>query len=129
MSNVPFKPISTLLVSALIGFATMQLAQADEQSFAPQFSEDSVVQGSIAALKDKYTMDIRDDEGNLTTVELHRGTVIKPLGLTLAPGMGVVITLGSNSTAEKLSAAEIDVPDAPAHESLPPDTGPFFTGE
>ncbi|HXP93983.1 MAG TPA: hypothetical protein VN905_10985 [Candidatus Binatia bacterium] len=125
--TVQFKPISALVVSALLGFATMQIARADEQSFVPQFSEGSAVHASIVTLKDKYTMDVREDDGYVTTVQLHRGTLIKPLGQTLSPGMDVVITLGSNSNAEELSAAEIDVPDAT--ERLPLDTGPFFTIE
>ncbi|HXF34102.1 MAG TPA: hypothetical protein VN603_05975 [Candidatus Acidoferrales bacterium] len=125
MPNIQLKPITCLLVGALVALPTMQLASADEESFVPQFPEGSAVHGNITALQDKYTVDLRDDQGNITTVQLHRGTVIKPLGLTLTPGMEVVITLGSGSTAEKLSAAEIDVPNAPRPD-VRPDGWPSF---
>jgi hypothetical protein len=64
----------------------------------------------------RLNVSVRDDKGYLDSVELHRGTIINPTGLTLAAGMRVKI-LGYNA-GTVFEANEIDVPYR--YADLPP---------
>jgi hypothetical protein len=113
-----------LLVTATFTLTSMQFARADEQSsFVQTYSAGSSLHGSITTFDGK-SMEVRDDEGNVQLVELRRGTVIKPLGLTLQPGMDVVITLSGASDGDKLDAAQIVAPDETAPQ---PELGPPYS--
>jgi len=80
-------------------------AQPETPSYATQ---DDQIHGRIAAFDGKYDLQVRDDRGYLDHVRLHDGTIINPIGLTLAPGM--VVAIDGYNAGPVFEANEIDTP-------------------
>lgn len=85
-------------------------AQVPAQTLPPyaQPKADQTIRGRISAIKGAFNISVDDDKGYVDNVELHRGTIINPTGLTLAVGMSVTI-LGYSAGAV-FEANEIDTP-------------------
>jgi hypothetical protein len=49
------------------------------------------IQGTIASIPGKYSIEVRTPSGKLDDVSLHQGTIINPTGITLEPGYRVRI--------------------------------------
>jgi hypothetical protein len=73
-----------------------------------QPSSEQTIKGRISAVNNPFNISVRDDNGYIDNVLLHRGTIINPTGLTLAVGMRVTI-LGYNA-GDHFDANEIDTP-------------------
>lgn len=73
-----------------------------------QPNAEQTIKGRISAIADAFDISVLDDNGYVDTVQLHRGTIINPTGLTLAAGMSVTI-LGYNA-GNHFDANEIDTP-------------------
>jgi hypothetical protein len=69
---------------------------------------EDVVHGRVISFDGAYTMQVADERGYVDSVQLHKGTIINPTGLTLAPGMMVTIRGVNNGSA--LVANQIDTP-------------------
>jgi hypothetical protein len=68
-----------------------------------------------------FDVQIRTADDRYVRLQLHKGTIINPLGTTLAPGMNVAVR-GVRQSAETISTDRIDaLPAAPpqGRESLP----------
>ncbi|MGD0475131.1 MAG: hypothetical protein ABSB70_18220 [Candidatus Velthaea sp.] len=75
---------------------------------AQQYSDDQNIHGRVLSFDGDYGLSVRDEQGYVDNVELHPGTIINPIGLTLAPGM-VVSILGYNA-GSYFAANEVDTP-------------------
>ncbi|HEY1730042.1 MAG TPA: hypothetical protein VGG22_16860 [Candidatus Baltobacteraceae bacterium] len=84
------------------------VAQAPSYTRPTSPNSDDVINGHIASIDGKYTITVRDDRGFIDDVHLHQGTIINPIGLTLAQGMQVTI-FGYNA-GSWFEANEIDTP-------------------
>jgi hypothetical protein len=74
----------------------------------PEVGGDAQIRGRIASFDNAYNLKVRDEKGYVDNVELHPGTIINPVGLTLVPGM-VVSVLGYNA-GTYFAANEINTP-------------------
>lgn len=108
---------TVFFLAAWFAFGTLELvgsgsAMADNPpSYAtvPSYATpEQTIQGRIASISGQYSMTVHDNSGYLDNVALHHGTIINPIGLTLAPGMSVTI-LGYNG-GSVFQANEIDTP-------------------
>jgi len=76
---------------------------------APSYAtSEENIHGRIASFDGAYALQVRDERGFMDSVRMHPGTIINPIGLTLAPGM-VVSILGYNA-GNHFAANEIDTP-------------------
>jgi hypothetical protein len=57
----------------------------------PQVQPQNVVRGVYWSQVDKYHIYVKDVNGYIDSIELYQGTVINPTGITLVPGMALVI--------------------------------------
>jgi hypothetical protein len=81
----------------------------DMPSYAqPQGPQDEQIHGRVEAFDGAYSLTVQDERGFVDNVQLHNGTIINPIGITLAPGM-VVSILGYNA-GPFFAANEIDTP-------------------
>jgi hypothetical protein len=94
-----------------------QVPSPSPPSYA-QPSTEQMLRGRISAVNGAFNISVRDKDGNINSVGLHRGTIINPTGLTLAVGMRVNI-LGYNAGAV-FEANEIDTPYTYAGPPPPP---------
>lgn len=107
-----------LLVLAVTAFlcsfgATDAQAQPVPNQTLPSYAQPSTeqtIKGRISAINNPFSISVNDDKGYIDTVQLHRGTIINPTGLTLEVGMSVTI-LGYNA-GDHFDANEIDTPYA-----------------
>jgi|GEM_PF-1967036 hypothetical protein len=83
-----------------------QASAAPAAANAP--SSEQTIHGRITATDGRFNIRIHDDSGYNDSVQLHRGTIINPTGLTLEVGMRVRI-LGYNA-GDVFAANEIDTP-------------------
>lgn len=96
-------------------------AQALPSQTLPPYAQPSTeqtIRGRISAINGAFNISVRDDNGYIDNVELHRGTIINPTGLTLAVGMSVTILGYSAGTV--FEANEIDTPYTYAGPPPPP---------
>jgi hypothetical protein len=98
---------SNTVVSALI--ATAFVSGAAAPSLARVVSS-TRVRGTVSAFDGRYDLKLRDRNGVSTEVRLHPGTVIKPRGLILHPGMRVAVAGHYVQDGSALDAREIDAP-------------------
>lgn len=98
---------------AVAGLAAL-IAAAPAAAFAQPSSEEGLpsyarpeesIRGRIVSVAE-YSLNVRDDRGNLDRITLHDGTVINPSGLKLAAGMAV--TIEGYQTGGRFEAIEID---------------------
>lgn len=101
-------------IIAAIFIAAPLAANAQIVPDTPTYADDSPtggdaqIRGRILAFDGAYSVQVRDERGYVDNVQLHRGTIINPTGLTLAPGM-VVSILGYNA-GSYFAANQIDTP-------------------
>jgi hypothetical protein len=106
------KIFSLFLAAATI--AAPLAASAQPTSNAPSYARpnvttgEDVVHGRIVSFDGQYTLQVDDERGYLDNVQLRKGTIINPTGLTLAPGM--VVTIRGANNGSVLVANEIDTP-------------------
>lgn len=93
-----------------IGFSAPISAQAQPlPSYAEQApAREGQIRGRITSFNGRFDLTVRDERGFIDNVRLHRGTIIYPTGITLAPGM-VVSILGYNE-GSYFGANEVDTP-------------------
>jgi hypothetical protein len=101
------RKLLTALAAALILAAPLAAQAQDVPSYA-QPSGDAQIRGRVTSFDGAYSVQVRDEKGYIDNVRLHRGTIINPTGITLAPGM-VVSILGYNA-GPYFAANEIDTP-------------------
>ncbi|MFY9646092.1 MAG: hypothetical protein WAK29_12990 [Terriglobales bacterium] len=92
-------------VLALVAPVTA-IAQSDGQDGPGD--ETVQIRGVVSSFDGAYALVVRDEQGYLDNIQLHEGTIINPLGITLAPGM-VVSVVGFNG-GSAIDANEIDTP-------------------
>jgi hypothetical protein len=105
-----------LFGSAAIAAALALPLTAQANTVNPQVARVNTLQGMISSIDGKYGLTIRAADG-LRRVTLHRGTIIAPTGLRLAPGM-LVIVLGHPDGAG-FAANAIDAPIEDAMRPAP----------
>lgn len=64
--------------------------------------------GTVSSFDGRYDLHLLDRNGVSTDVRLHPGTVIRPRGLTLSPGMRVSVAGGFEAEGRAVDAKEID---------------------
>jgi hypothetical protein len=74
----------------------------------PYAAQDEQIHGRIASFDGQYSLQVHDDRGFLDNVQLHQGTIINPIGLTLAPGM--IVAIDGYASGPYFEANEIDTP-------------------
>jgi hypothetical protein len=112
-----------LLGAALASAALIVPAIASAQD-APMYAmagTDQQIQGTIASINGTWNITVADASGYSDSVELHQGTVINPLGLTLASGMSV--TVAGYPDGPNFDAMEIDTP---YHYQGPPPAAVYY---
>lgn len=99
-------------VAAAVPLAATAQQTPDTPSYArpSATSGEDVVKGRVLSFDGAYSLQVADERGFTDNVQLHKGTIINPTGITLAPGMSVTIH-GVNRGAF-LAANEIDTPYA-----------------
>ena len=103
------RKLLTAATAALILYLPLAASAQSAPSYAqPAPGQDAQIQGRVTAFDGGYQLKVRDEKGYIDNVRLHRGTIINPTGLTLAPGM-VVSILGYNAGTH-FEANEIDTP-------------------
>ena len=105
--------LATITVVALCAFGgacpAANAAQPLPGQTLPPYAQpaaDQTIHGRIAAINGRFSISVRDDRGFIDSVELHRGTIINPTGLTLETGMAVTVIGYSAGTI--FEANEID---------------------
>lgn len=93
---------SALLVAALV---LPVAARADTKGYV--IRSDETIHGVIDSINGKYGVTVRDGRV-LSSVTLHRGTIINPVGLRLEPGMQV--TIAGHADGKTFDANTIDAP-------------------
>ena len=108
---------AAMLAAAAVTAPAVAFAQAGAQALAgspsyarPSYGNDEdVIQGHIVSFDGGFTLRVRDDRGGfIDNVELHQGTIINPIGLTLSPGMSV--TIHGVNRGNVLDANQVDTP-------------------
>jgi hypothetical protein len=101
------KVVKTTAALALAGaMSTVPMAALAATSYA--VSPGPSIQGTIASIPGKYSIDVRTPRGRIEDVALHQGTIINPTGMKLEPGFRVkIFGYPSNGT---FVANEIDTP-------------------
>ena len=110
MRNIQHLFTKQLLGAAIASAALIVPAIASAQD-APMYAmtgSDQQIQGRILAINGTWNLTVADASGYTDSIELHQGTVINPLGLTLAPGMRV--TIDGYPDGQNFDAMEIDTP-------------------
>jgi hypothetical protein len=102
------------LFLAATAIAAPLAASAQPASTAPTYARpavttgEDVIHGRVVSFDGAYALQVADERGYVDNVQLRKGTIINPTGLTLAPGMIVTIRGVNNGSA--LVANEIDTP-------------------
>jgi hypothetical protein len=95
---------SALIVAAL---ALPVAARADTSNVAAPRGDWTIL-GMIDSIEGKYDLTMCEDRAGRLSVTMHRGTIIKPIGLQLKPGMQ--ITVAGHADGSRFDADEIDAP-------------------
>ena len=102
MKEILKNAVSTLATIALLALPVA--ASAQMPSYAHPDAEK--ITGTVTSFDGRFSLQVRDDRGFIDNVQLHRGTIINPTGLTLASGMKV--TIYGHADGRHFDAAEID---------------------
>lgn len=115
-----FRAVVLALAVAAIIHVQPAVAQVPSQTLPPyaEPSSEQTIKGRISAVNGAFNISVRDDNGYIDSVELHRGTIINPTGLTLTVGMSV--TIMGYSAGKVFEANEIDTPYTYAGPPPPP---------
>jgi hypothetical protein len=74
----------------------------------PRARADQNIHGRVTRFNGGFVLSVRAENGTIDRIVLHRGTIINPPGLTLAPGMVVSVT--GHPAGGSFAANEIDTP-------------------
>jgi hypothetical protein len=126
-----------LIGSAAIAAAFALPLTAQANTVNPQVVQSPGIQGTISSIDGKYGLTIREVNGPLERVMLHRGTIIAPAGLRLAPGMLVTVLGHPDGVGFTANAIDAPIEDAmrPARsaatgiDAVPPSFAPNGTFE
>lgn len=114
MNRAYFAAAGALLIC---GLAAPVAAQ--QTTFTGQSLGDQRVDGIVVRFKEgTYELGLRDDRGNLDTVELHNRTIIFPIGADLTPGQRVSIVGRADGTSIVANEIDLEDPASPAWYSL-----------
>jgi hypothetical protein len=102
------KKIIALLGALASASSLWSVASAQEIPSYARPSSDDQIHGRIASVNGAFNITLHDDRGYMDNVDLHQGTVINPIGLSLAPGMRVTIV--GTADGKAFDAEEIDAP-------------------
>lgn len=105
----------------LAALAVQALLLAQLPSYATPARE-RTLRGTIAGFDGRYHLRLRDERGWFDDVTLHQGTVIRPGGLRLQPGMRVTIrgaADGATFDADEIEALGETVPGTPDDAGMP----------
>jgi hypothetical protein len=94
-----------MLASVILGSSSFAAAQPERPTYA---SREEVLHGRIRAISGQYDLQVSDERGFIDNVRMHKGTVINPTGLALAPGMSVTVLGYAHGSV--FEANEIDTP-------------------
>ena len=103
-------------VAVLLIVLFPMVAYAQTPSYAKASNEETI-HGRIASVSRKFALTVRDDRGFIDNVRLHPGTIINPIGLSLAPGM--TVTILGNNRGKIFAANEINTPYTSSHDYAP----------
>jgi hypothetical protein len=92
-------------IATLVGFPATASAMATYPSYAHR---EKTISGTIQNFNGAWWMYVRDRNGYVDTVSLHKGTVINPTGIQLQPGFHVRIS--GYSSGNVFVASVIDTP-------------------
>ncbi len=102
-----FRALPAVVGSLILAvFPTIASADTSVPSYATK-TGDSIV-GTISKFDGAYTMYVRDKNGYLDNVTLHRGTIINPTGIQLQAGFSVTVI--GRPDGKTFEADEIDTP-------------------
>jgi len=99
----------TVLSATVLACSIAPLAAAAQDSpQVPSYAQNGgeTIQGTIVSVNGKYNISVNDVRGYVDNVTLHDGTIINPIGLTLAPGEAVTIVgtpSGSTFLADQIN--------------------------
>jgi hypothetical protein len=98
------------VLSAGVAAVTLAIAAPAAAQTPPSYAlqPQSRIEGRIASIPGKYTIEVNDNNGYVDNVSLHDGTIINPTGIRLAPGFPVTIYGEANGST--FVANEIDTP-------------------
>jgi hypothetical protein len=125
MTTISPKLHRAALVCAALAFVAPVAAGAEPAApSAPVTAARDHLVAQITNFSGKYGITVRDAKGALVTVQMHRGTVIEPVGLRLDIGMQVALT---GSVRDGVFQADrIDVPEAVNRRLA--GTSPWYSG-
>jgi hypothetical protein len=89
-------------------------------------ANEETIHGQIASIDDAQSLQLNDDRGFIDTVQLQPGTVIRPSGSQLQPGMAV--TISGVARGSVFAASHIDVAAAVTSQAGPAASVPFAPG-
>jgi hypothetical protein len=121
--KLPLTLISCAAVATLISASSPVAAFADSVPSYAAANSGETIHGTISSAE-RNDVYVRDDRGFIDHVELHDGTVISPLGLTL--GAGETVTITGHNAGPVFRADEVDAAnagDAQAYDNSGPDQG------
>ena len=87
-------------------FPSIAFADTNVPSYAKQ--DGDTIKGTISGFNGAYTVYVRDANGYLDNVSLHRGTIINPTGIPLQTGFSVTVV--GHPDGATFVADEIDTP-------------------
>jgi uncharacterized membrane protein YgcG len=114
ISSIMIRAKILSLFLATTAIAAPLVASAQPAPTAPTYARptvttgEDVVHGRVVAFDGAYTLQVSDERGYIDSVQLRKGTIINPTGLTLSPGM--IVTIRGVNSGSALVANEIDTP-------------------
>jgi hypothetical protein len=105
-----------LLLSSFLPCAAQSVSTLDSKT----------VRGVVSSIDGKYSMKVHDRYGVITKIRLRSGTIIRPNGLTLRPGMRVSVIGIERHAGASLDAREIDAPYHFVSMAVSPSYSPFM---
>ena len=82
--------LAATLLAGSAAFATTAAPAAAQVLPAPYGAKQSQIRGVITSFY-RFNLVLQLPRGAAVPVQLHQGTIIKPLGATLVPGMPVIV--------------------------------------
>ncbi|MEA2719570.1 MAG: hypothetical protein QOJ39_1434 [Candidatus Eremiobacteraeota bacterium] len=97
--------ITALIAVSAVGASVEPVMAQATPSYTAQ---DQQIHGRVISFDGAYTLQVRDDHGYVDNVQLHQGTIINPIGITLATGM--VVAVDGYNAGSYFAANEVDTP-------------------
>jgi hypothetical protein len=102
------KAIAIAVVASTFSLLSAVPAAAELVPSYATGSTDETIRGTVASVSGQYNIAVRDERGFVDNISLHRGTIINPKGLMIAPGESVTIV--GSAQGSTFVANEIDTP-------------------